>query len=110
MKIIGQCKLMKIYISEDSIYMGHNLYHALVIKLKKLGLAGVTVTRGIEGYGKGKRLQTARILELSSSLPIIVEVVDLPARIEAALPMVEEMVKEGLVMVTDVNVIKYGKD
>ena len=110
MKINGQCKLMKIYISEDSMYKGHNLYHALVIKLKEIGLAGVTVTRGIEGYGIGKRLQTARILELSSSLPIIVEVVDLPERIESAMLVVEEMVKEGLVFVTDVNVIKYGKE
>jgi hypothetical protein len=46
MKINGQCKLMKIYISEDSMYKGHNLYHALVIKLKEIGLAGVTVNRG----------------------------------------------------------------
>lgn len=110
MIIKGQCKLMKIYISEDSMYHGHNLYHALVIKLKELGLAGVTVTRGIEGFGKGKRLQSARIIELSSSLPIIVEVVDIPERIEKALPIIEEMVNEGLVMITDVSVIKYGKD
>jgi len=110
MKIVGPCKLMRIYISEDSMYMGHNLYHALVIRLKEFGVAGVTVTRGIEGYGKGKRLQTARILELSSSLPIIVEVVDIPSRIEAVMPVVDEMVKEGLVMITDVNVIKYGKE
>jgi len=110
MKINGQCKLMKIYISEDSMYNGHNLYHALVIKLKEIGLAGVTVTRGIEGYGKGKRLQSARIIELSSSLPIIVEVVDIPERIENALPIVEEMVNEGLIIITYVSVIKYGKD
>jgi hypothetical protein len=65
MNLQGKCKIMKIYISEDSMYKGHNLYHALVIKLKEMGLAGVTVTRGIEGYGKGKRLQTVRILELT---------------------------------------------
>lgn len=110
MNIKGPCKLIKIYISEDSMYHGHNLYHALVIKLKELGLAGVTVTRGIEGFGKGKRVQSARIIELSSSLPIIVEVVDIPDRIEKALPIIEEMVNEGLILITDVSVIKYGKE
>jgi PII-like signaling protein len=109
MNLEGKCKLMKIYISEDSMYKGHSLYHALVIKLKEMGMAGVTVTRGIEGYGKGKRITTARIIELSASLPIIVEVVDLAERIESAIPVVEGMVNEGLIMVTDVDVIKYGK-
>lgn len=110
MSLSGKCKIMKIYISEDSMYKKHNLYHAIVFKLKELGMAGVTVTRGIEGYGQGKRLNTMRILELSSSLPIIVEVIDIPERIEKAIPVVEEMVNEGLIMVTDVNVIKYGKE
>lgn len=109
MNLNGNCKIMKIYISEDSMYKGHNLYHALVYKLKEMGMAGVTVTRGIEGYGKGRRLSTTRILELSSSLPIIVEVIDLPERINEAIPVVKDMVNEGLIMVTDVVVIN-GSD
>lgn len=110
MKLDGKCKILKIYISEDSKYKGHNLYHALVFRLRELGMAGVTVTRGIEGFGQEKRLHTTRILDLTLSLPIIVEVVDLPERIEKALPMVKEMVNEGLVMITDVHVIKYGTE
>lgn len=110
MKLSGKCKILKIYISEDSKYKGHNLYHALVLKLKEIGMAGVTVTRGIEGFGQEKRLHTARILDLSLSLPIIVEVVDIEERIDMAIPVVEEMVNEGLVMVTEVNVIKYGTE
>lgn len=110
MNFSGKCKILKIYISEDSKYKGHNLYHALVLKFKELGMAGVTVTRGIEGYGQERRLHTSRVLDLSLSLPIIVEVVDIPERIEKAIPAVEEMVNEGLVMVTDVNVIKYGRE
>jgi len=110
MNFSGKCKILKIYISEDSKYKGHNLYHALVLKLKEIGMAGVTVTRGIEGFGQEKRLHTTRILDLTLSLPIIVEVVDIPERIEQAIPAVEEMVNEGLIMVTDVNVIKYGKE
>jgi PII-like signaling protein len=110
MKFSGKCKILKIYISEDSKYHGHNLYHALVLKLKDIGMAGVTVTRGIEGFGQEKRLHSTRLLDLTLSLPIIVEVVDIPERIGKAIPVVEEMVNEGLVMVTDVDVIKYGKE
>jgi PII-like signaling protein len=108
MELNGKCKLMKIYVSEDSKYKGHNLYHALVLRLKEIGMAGVTVTRGIEGFGQEKRLHTARILDLALSLPIIVEVVDEPERIEMAIPHVKEIVNEGLIFVTDVDVIGYG--
>lgn len=110
MNLKGQCKILKIYISEDSKYKGHNLYHALVFKLREIGMAGATVIRGIEGFGQEKRLHTTRILDLSLSLPIIIEVVDIPERIEKAIPVIAEMVNEGLMMVTDVNVIKYGKE
>lgn len=105
-----KCKLLKIYVSEDSVYKGHNLYNAVVYKLKEMGIAGVTVTRGIEGYGKGKAVHAARILELSSSLPIIIEAADTAEKIEKVIPVMEEMVNEGLILVTDVEVIKYGKE
>jgi PII-like signaling protein len=109
-KLCENCKLLKIYISEDSKYKGHNLYHALTLKLREAGVAGVTVTRGIEGFGQEKRLHTTRILDLTLSLPIIVEVVDTPERIEKAIEVARDMVNEGLMTVTDVSVIKYGKE
>lgn len=104
-----KCQILKIYVSEDSRYKGRNLYNAIVFKLKELGIAGVTITRGIEGYGEGKILHTTRILELSGSLPIIIEAVDVVEQIQKAVPVIEEMVDEGLIMLTDVDVIKYGK-
>lgn len=104
----SKCKILKIYLNEDSRYKGHNLYHAVVLKLKEIGLAGVTVTRGLEGYGKSKAIHTAKILDLSASLPIIIEAVDIPERLEKAIPIVKEMVNEGLIMLADVNVVKYG--
>jgi PII-like signaling protein len=110
MKLGNNCKILKIYVSEDSKYKGHNLYHALVIKLREIGMAGVTVTRGLESYGKSRSIHDMKILDLSSSLPIIIEVIDEVEMIERALPLVEDMVKEGVVITTDVNVIKYGKD
>jgi len=110
MNLRGDSKILKIYISEDSKYKGHNLYHALVLKFKEIGMAGVTVIRGIEGYGQDGRLHSTRVLDISVSLPIIIEVVDVPERIDKAVEVAKEMVNEGLMMVTDVNVIKYGKD
>lgn len=110
MNLSGECKLLKIYINEDSTYKGHNLYHALVFKLKEIGMAGVSVTRGIESYGRGKRLHSAHILDLSLNLPIVIDIVDTKEKIEMALPVIEEMVNEGLILLTDVNVIKYGRE
>lgn len=110
MTLNGKCKILKIYVSEDSRYKKHNLYHAVVLKLKEMGIAGVTVMRGLEGYGKAKALHNAKILDLSSSLPIIIEAVDKAEKIDAAIPVVSEMVNEGLVMATEIDVIKYGRD
>ena len=110
MNISGASKILKIYISEDSVYEKHNLYHAIVAKLKEFDVAGVTVTRGIEGYGQAKRLRTVRFLPLSDSLPIIIEAIDIEERLLKALPAIEEMVDEGLIMMSDVQVIKYGKN
>jgi len=110
MKPISNYKILKIYVSEDSRYKRHNLYHALVIKLKEMNMAGATVTRGLEGYGKSKAIHNIKILDLSSSLPIIIEVIDEAEKIEKAIPIIEEMVNEGLIITTDINVIKYGKE
>ncbi|MBK5200004.1 MAG: DUF190 domain-containing protein [Spirochaetaceae bacterium] len=98
-------QLLKIYISEDTRYKSHNLYNALVFKLKELEIVGVTVTRGIAGYGQNKVIYTARFVEMSSSLPIIIEVVDTKDNIDRVIPEIKEMVKEGLITVEDINVI-----
>lgn len=106
----GKCKMLKINISEDSKYKKHNLYHEIVHRLKEFGIAGVTVMRGIEGYGTAKVLHSSRILEISQSLPIIIEAVDEVEKIDNVIPVIEELVNEGLILVTDVNVIKHGKE
>lgn len=94
-------KLLKIYTGENEHWQGTALYHALVLKFRELGMAGVTVYRGMEGYGPEKRLRTTRILELSADLPVIVEVVDTEENISRVLPLVKEMVKKGLVIIQD---------
>lgn len=104
------CKILKVYIREDAVYQGHSLYHALTQRLAEMGMAGVTVTRGIEGFGREKRISSSRILDLSFHLPIIIEIIDSPEKIEEAIPEIREMMEEGLLMTADVEVLKYGKE
>lgn len=108
--LTGKCKLLKIYISEGSKYKSHNLTNALIAKFKEIGMEGATVSRGIEGYGHSKALHTMKVLDLSSSLPIIIELVDTYEKIEKAIVVAKEIVNEGLIITTDVDVIKNGKE
>jgi PII-like signaling protein len=114
MEITGPAKLLKIYIGESDKWHGKPLSTALVERLREEGLAGATVLRAVEGFGANSRMHTAHILRLSEDLPLVVEVVDRAERIERALPIVDEMVGDGLVMLVDVNVVHYrhghGKD
>lgn len=99
--------LLKIYVGENVRWEGKPLYQALMFKLKDAGLAGVTVTRGIEGFGQLKAVHTARLLELSADLPMIVECVDFSDKIEAVLPEIRTMVPRGLILTTDVMVHNF---
>ena len=72
-----------------------------------MGIAGATVTRGIEGYGANSRIHTARILRLSEDLPVKIEIVDIKEHINQLLPVLDEMVTEGLITIEDVHVVKY---
>jgi len=108
-KITSKAKRLRIYIGEMDRYKGKSLYQALVQKAKELDLAGATVFRGIMGYGANSRIHTAQILDLSSDLPILVEIIDSEEYIEKLLPFLDEMVQEGMVTLDDIEVIKYGK-
>jgi PII-like signaling protein len=98
-------KLLKIYTGENEHWQGTVLYHALMLKFRELELAGVTVYRGMEGYGPEKRLRTSRILDLSADLPVILEVVETEENINRILPLVKEMVKKGIVVIQDAEMI-----
>ncbi|WP_338819046.1 hypothetical protein MTCOM_04640 [Moorella thermoacetica] len=100
-----RAKRLTVYLGEGMKWQGMALYHALVLELKAAGLAGVTVVRGIEGYGKRKQLYASRLLELSADLPVLVEAVDSPEKINAVLPRVREMVQQGLITLADVEII-----
>ncbi|MDX1764008.1 MAG: DUF190 domain-containing protein [bacterium] len=89
-------QLLRIFIGESDRHEGIPLYEWLVRKAREAGMAGATVLRGLEGFGARSRVHTAKILRLSEDLPIVVEIVDTPEKIEGFLPLVDEAVSEGL--------------
>ena len=107
MRIEGPALLARIYIGESDHWEGRPLHEAIVERLRTSGIAGATVLRGIEGYGRAARVHTAHILRLSEDLPILIEVVDREDRLRAILPQIDAMVDGGLITLEHVEVIAY---
>lgn len=107
MKIPKEGKLLRIFIGEADKWQGKPLYEAIVLLARKNGLAGATVVKGSMGFGCKSHLHTSKLLELSSDLPIIIEMVDSEEKINQFLPSLDEMVKEGLITLEKVNVLMY---
>lgn len=103
-----ESQLLRIFISELDRHHDRPLYEAIVLKAREVGLAGATVLRGPLGYGHSSRLHTAKILRLSDDLPLVVEIVDTQERIEAFLPVLDEMMETGLVTIEKARVLRYG--
>jgi PII-like signaling protein len=89
-------QLLRIFIGESDKYGRQPLYEWIVRKAREFGLAGATVFRGVEGFGARSRVHTAKILRLSSDLPIVIEIVDTPKKIEQFMPIIDDAIKEGL--------------
>lgn len=107
MALSRQGSLLRIFIGESDRHEGLALYEWLVRSAREHGLAGATVLRGLEGFGAHSRLHTARILRLSSDLPVVVEIVDTMEKIDAFLPVIDGAVTEGLATVEKVDVRFY---
>ena len=107
MRIEGKALLARIYIGESDRWEGRPLFEAIVEKLRASGVAGATVLRGIEGYGRASRVHTASILRLSEDLPILIEAVDREDRLRAVLPEIDAMVDGGVITLEHVEVIAY---
>jgi len=99
--------LLRIFIGESDRCQHRPLYEAIVLKARELELAGATVLRGPMGFGKSSHLHTAKILRLSMDLPIVIEIVDTAQKINAFLPVLDEMMGGGLVTLERTNVIRY---
>jgi PII-like signaling protein len=106
-KFEGERTLMRIHIGESDRWHGKPLYQAIIELLRKEKFSGVTVLRGVGGYGSSSVYHTEKILRLSQDLPIVVEVVESNERIEGILPQLDEMIGGGLVTLEKVRVILY---
>jgi PII-like signaling protein len=102
----GPAKKVTVYVGEDVHHHGEPLYLAVVNHLFSHGVSGATVTKGVAGFGAQHRLHTTRILELSEKLPVKIEFVETAVAVEALLPGLLEIVRDGLVEMQDTTVLK----
>jgi PII-like signaling protein len=107
MQIPQDAVLLRIFIGENDRWEHRPLYEAIVLKAREAHLGGATVLRGPMGYGKTSRLHTAKILNLSTDLPLVIEIVDSEEAINAFLPQLDAMITGGLVTMEKVKVLHY---
>ena len=108
MKIPRDAVLLRIFFGEDDKSHHLPLYEAIVLKAREMHLGGATVLRGPLGFGHSSRIHTTKMLRLSQDLPIIIEIVDSQDKIDAFLPVLDEMMRGGLVTMEKVQVLQYG--
>ena len=106
MKLEGKAKMLRIHFGEDDKWHGKPLYEAIVTRCRELDIAGASVFRGIEGYGASTLIHKRHLL-WSSDRPIMVSVIDTEEKIKNLLPALDEMVGEGLIAMSEVEVIRY---
>jgi PII-like signaling protein len=106
-KLQGRARMLRIHFGEDDKWQGQPLYRAIVEKCRQLDIAGATVLRGVEGYGASTLIHRSHLLSFSSDAPLMVTVIDTEENIQKLLPALEEMVSEGLVAISEVEVLKY---
>jgi uncharacterized protein len=106
-KLEGKAKMLRIHFGENDKWQGKPLYTAIVEKCRELDLAGATVLRGVEGYGASTLIHRSHLFSFSSDLPIMVSVIDTEEKIQKLIPLLDEMVGEGLVAISDVEVVRY---
>ncbi|HSV65911.1 MAG TPA: DUF190 domain-containing protein [Mycobacteriales bacterium] len=107
MRLAGRAIRLSIFIGEDDTWHHTPLHHEIVHRAHEAGLAGATVLRGVEGYGASSRIHTTRLLSLSQNLPLLIVIVDAEERVRAFLPQLDELVGEGMVILDEVEVIRY---
>jgi uncharacterized protein len=102
--------LLRIFFGEDDKFNNRPLHEAIVLKAREMQLGGATVLRGHIGFGHSSRIHTTKILRLSQDLPVVIEIVDSQTKIDAFLPVLDEMMTSGLVTIEKVQVLQYGTD
>ncbi|HEX5473202.1 MAG TPA: DUF190 domain-containing protein [Vicinamibacterales bacterium] len=108
MSLTGPARLIRLHFGEDDRWDGKPLYQAVIEEARRQDLAGATAYRGIEGYGASSRIHRRHLLT-SADLPIVVTIVDEASKIDAFMPTLERMLREGLIALSDVEVIRYTR-
>ena len=106
--LTGEELMVRIFFGESDKWHHQPLETALLERLRKEGFAGATVFRGVAGFGANSVIHTTHLLELSGDLPVVVEVVDTEEHIEKLLPILDEMIDDGLVTIEKVRVLRYS--
>jgi uncharacterized protein len=109
MQLPRDAMLLRVFVGQDQRHHTHPLYESIVLKARELHLAGATVLRGPMGFGHSSKLRTTKILRLAENLPIVIEIVDSEQKISAFLPVLDEMIRSGLVTLKKVQVLAYGE-
>lgn len=107
MRLAGRALRLTIFVDVDDVWHHRPLYHEIVHRAHAAGLAGATVLRGIEGFGATSAIHTSRILSLADDLPAVIIIVDAEPKIREFLPQLDELVEEGMVILDEVEVIRY---
>jgi uncharacterized protein len=107
MKLAGKAKMVRIHFGENDTWLEKPLYRVIVEKCRELDIAGATVFRGIEGYGASTLIHRPHLLSFSSDAPVMVSVIDSEEKIQQLMPHLEQMIREGLIAISDVEVIRY---
>lgn len=107
LKLTGAGKLLRIFVGESDRHAGQPLYTAIVEAARRTGLSGATVFKGIEGFGGHSVVHAARVFDLSTDLPILIEIVDHEEKIREFIPTLDSMVHEGLITLETVEIIQY---
>jgi PII-like signaling protein len=108
LKIEGKAQMMRIYLSEEDRWNGKPLHEALMEAMRANDIAGVTVYRGILGYGAHRRVHKDKLLHSSHQGSIMLSAIDTAEKLQAFQPLVDRMLEEGLVVLSDVDIIKYA--
>src|SRR3954449_8454201 len=107
MRLEGPARRLTIFIGEMDRWQHHSLATEIVSRAHRAGLAGATVLHGVAGFGASSQIHTSKILSLSEDLPVAIIIVDDAERIDAFLPQLDELISEGLVLLDDVDVVRY---
>jgi PII-like signaling protein len=106
MNIPESAVLLRVFLADNEMMDGRPAYEKLVLKAKEMNMAGATVLRGIMGYGAGA-IHTAKLVDMSAGLPVVVEIVDAEEKINKFLPEVDRIMKSGLVTIEKAKVLHY---